>query len=147
MQQRRRDTLDNKLPNRVDKFVGRRLRARRKEQELSQEALADRLGVTFQQLQKYENGTNRISAGRLYELARELGTSISYFYDGAEELNAAYARGVAEDRAEYGRPDDTDAIDLLIEFRSISDPAERKAILATARKQAAASPKKKRRRD
>ncbi len=73
---------ENKQPSIFDKHVGRRLRARRKELGLSQEKLGELLGLTFQQVQKYEKGVNRISAGRLYEVALVLGEDVAYFFAG-----------------------------------------------------------------
>jgi transcriptional regulator with XRE-family HTH domain len=66
----------------VDVHVGRRLRERRVLIGLTQEQLATRLGVTFQQVQKYENGTNRLCASRLYQCACVLGVSILWFFEG-----------------------------------------------------------------
>jgi transcriptional regulator with XRE-family HTH domain len=129
--------VDAKDPTYIDQYVGRRVRLRRGELDLSQEALAEKLGITFQQLQKYENGRNRVSAGRLYELARTLETTIMYFYSGVETLGSAYARGVSEDGAEFKGQADTEAIDLVIAFREIRDASQRKSILATVKKSAA----------
>ena len=69
-------------PNPVDLHVGARIRMRRKLLGVSQERLADQLGLTFQQVQKYERGANRVSASKLYEIARALQTSVAYFFDG-----------------------------------------------------------------
>ena len=65
----------------IDAHVGSRISARRRLLQLSQKEMADRLGITFQQVQKYEKGVNRIGAGRLYSIATILGVSIDYFYD------------------------------------------------------------------
>lgn len=73
-------------PNPIDRHVGLRIRLRRKELGVSQEKLADQIGLTFQQVQKYERGSNRISASRLFELSRILCVPISYFYEGAEAV-------------------------------------------------------------
>lgn len=70
-----------KGPNDIDKHVGQRVKDRRKSLGMTQAALAIVLGVTCQQIQKYENGNNRISAGRLYELAHALEVSVNYFYE------------------------------------------------------------------
>ncbi|MDP3740187.1 MAG: helix-turn-helix transcriptional regulator [Hyphomonadaceae bacterium] len=129
--------MDAKDPTYIDQYVGRRVRLRRGELDLSQEALAEKLGITFQQLQKYENGRNRVSAGRLYELARTLETTIMYFYNGVETLGSAYARGVSEEGAEFKGQADSEAIDLMIAFREIRDASQRKSILATVKKSAA----------
>lgn len=69
-------------PNPTDKYVGSRIRLRRTLLGYSQEKLADALGITFQQVQKYENATNRVGASRLYDIAQVLGVPVSYFYDG-----------------------------------------------------------------
>ena len=66
----------------IDEFVGKRLRARRKFLGLTQEAVANRLGVTFQQIQKYEKGKNRITSSILYELSQVLKVPIDYFFEG-----------------------------------------------------------------
>lgn len=68
----------------IDKHVGRQLRALRMERKLSQEMVGDFLGVTFQQVQKYERGDNRIGAGRLFRLAQLFGVSVKAFYEGLE---------------------------------------------------------------
>lgn len=70
-----------KAPNPIDKHVGSRVRMRRMMLNMSQEKLGDALGLTFQQVQKYEKGVNRIGAGRLYQVAHILGVPVSYFYE------------------------------------------------------------------
>lgn len=69
-------------PNPVDRHVGLRIRLRRKELGISQEKLAESIGLTFQQVQKYERAANRVSASKLWEMARALNTTVGYFYDG-----------------------------------------------------------------
>jgi transcriptional regulator with XRE-family HTH domain len=69
-------------PNPIDLHVGNRIRLRRKVLGVSQESLAADLGLTFQQVQKYERGANRVSASKLYEIARSLQTTITYFFEG-----------------------------------------------------------------
>ena len=73
------------MPAEIDLHLGRRLRRRRRLLGLTQQQLGDRIGIRFQQIQKYECGANRISAARLWELAEALAAPISYFYDGLEE--------------------------------------------------------------
>ena len=75
-------TVTRRSPNRIDVHVGAQLRLRRKARGFSQEALAKSVGLTFQQLQKYERGSNRISASKLYEFARLLECPVAYFFDG-----------------------------------------------------------------
>ncbi|PHY12476.1 transcriptional regulator [Caulobacter sp. B11] len=69
-------------PNPIDLHVGARIRMRRKLLGISQEKLAEGLGLTFQQVQKYERGANRVSASKLYEIARSLQSSVAYFFEG-----------------------------------------------------------------
>ena len=76
-------------PNYVDIYVGARLRMRRKLLDLSQEDLAKSLGITFQQVQKYERGTNRISASKLYAAAQTLRVPVSFFFDGLHDPETA----------------------------------------------------------
>jgi transcriptional regulator with XRE-family HTH domain len=69
------------MPNPIDVHVGARIRLRRTLLGMSQEKLADHIGLTFQQVQKYERGTNRVSSSRLFDLCRVLNVPIAYFYD------------------------------------------------------------------
>jgi len=75
-------------PAEVDLHVGRRIRQRRKAVNVTQEALADALGLTFQQIQKYERGSNRVSASKLYQIASTLGVPINYFFEGLADPSA-----------------------------------------------------------
>jgi transcriptional regulator with XRE-family HTH domain len=75
-----------KAPNPVDKHVGSRVRMRRKMLGVSQEKLGDGLGLTFQQVQKYEKGTNRIGASRLQHISHILQVPVPFFFDGAPHL-------------------------------------------------------------
>jgi len=84
--------LTGSVPNPIDVQVGRRLRAQRVLLGLSQEKLGDAVGLTFQQVQKYERGANRISASRLYELARALNIPVSYFFAELGESNEPFAQ-------------------------------------------------------
>jgi len=80
----------------VDRSVGRRVRMVRVSRGLSQSALASQLGLTFQQLQKYEKGTNRISASRLHDIARILGVEVASFFEDALDPEKLAAIGDAE---------------------------------------------------
>ncbi len=71
----------NKTPDPVDVHVGRRLRLRRTLLGMSQEQLANSVGVTFQQIQKYERGSNRVSASRLYDISKVLGVPVAFFFE------------------------------------------------------------------
>ena len=81
-------------PNPIDMHVGGRIRARRRIIGVSQGVLAESLGLTFQQVQKYERGANRVSASKLYEIARKLQVSIAYFFDGLADPETAAAEGL-----------------------------------------------------
>ena len=80
-------------PHPVDRHVGLHIRMRRKALGISQEKLAEALGLTFQQVQKYERGANRVSASKLWEIARALRTSVGYFYEGLDDDALANAGG------------------------------------------------------
>ncbi len=78
-----------RLAQEVDRLVGQRIRARRLARGITQQGLAKALGISYQQVQKYENGTNRISAGRLFVLARLLGADVAEFFPSKEEATEA----------------------------------------------------------
>jgi len=78
---RRVDNVE-RTPNVVDVHVGTRIRVRRKALGVSQAKLADDLGLTFQQVQKYERGVNRVSSSKLYEIAASLQVPVQYFFEG-----------------------------------------------------------------
>ena len=80
--------MSQKSPNPIDKHVGSRIRMRRMMLKMSQTALGDALGITFQQVQKYEKGTNRISASRLQHISRILQVPVPFFFDGAPHVAA-----------------------------------------------------------
>ena len=123
--------MDKKIPNPIDRHVGSRVRMRRILVGLSQERLGDALGLTFQQVQKYEKGTNRIGASRLQEIARTLGVPVSFFFDGAPQADAA-AGGFAE-TANPGYVADflgtTEGVQLNKAFIRIGDPKVRRRIV------------------
>ena len=78
--------MAKKAPNPTDKHVGSRVRMRRIMLNMSQEKLGDALGLTFQQVQKYEKGTNRIGASRLQQIAQILQVPVSFFFEGAPHI-------------------------------------------------------------
>ncbi len=125
---------ESKHPSDIDRVVGQRVRWRRRELKLTQEKLGDLLDLTFQQVQKYEKGVNRISAGRLFEMASALGVPVSYFYDGAEDHLAHERRGLAEADETVSAPVmNSETLDLMAAFQKIEDPALRKSILLTVK--------------
>ncbi len=88
--------MPKKSPNSTDKHVGSRVRMRRMMLEMSQTELGNDIGLTFQQVQKYEKGTNRIGAGRLHEIARILQVPISFFFEGSPREPGAPAGAHSE---------------------------------------------------
>jgi transcriptional regulator with XRE-family HTH domain len=90
------ELTESRLPNPIDLHVGVRIRLRRRMQGVSQEKLADALGLTFQQVQKYERGANRVSASKLYEIAAALKAPVGYFFEGLADPAGAGAAPSAE---------------------------------------------------
>lgn len=83
--QRQRGRHPDGTPNKIDIFVGNRIKQKRRTLKLSQQQLAEELHISFQQLQKYESGQNRISASRLWDLSQILNEPISYFFEDIDE--------------------------------------------------------------
>ncbi|EJW21011.1 hypothetical protein IMCC14465_08070 [alpha proteobacterium IMCC14465] len=83
--------MASKDPSNIDKHIGYKIKLRRVDAGMSQEALGEKVSLSFQQIQKYEKGANRISASRLFELARILEVEISYFFEGFE-TSSSYMR-------------------------------------------------------
>ena len=125
-------------PNAIDRHVGSRVRLRRQLLNMSQEKLGEELGVTFQQVQKYERGANRIGAGRLWTLARVLDVPVSFFYEGVSEtLNQpGFAEGdqtpIIDDFIQSA-----DGVQLAQAFARIRDSKVRRRILELVRTLAA----------
>ncbi len=95
----------------IDLHLGRRLRRRRRLLGLTQQQLANQVGIRFQQIQKYECGANRISAARLWQLSEALEAPVSYFYDGlAEALERRENAGAAHGGEMYSRKETLDLI-------------------------------------
>ena len=84
----------NAVADSVDAHVGKRVRALRILHGMSQEKLGDALGLTFQQVQKYERGANRIGAGRLFHLSRIFGVSVNHFFKGHAGISKKYHTGL-----------------------------------------------------
>jgi len=132
---------ENKVPSGIDRIVGQRLRWRRRELKLTQEQLGEKLGLTFQQVQKYEKGVNRISAGRLFEMAQVLGITITYFYEGVDDLlEAPNALTVHDGDHPPSLPVlDGEAMELVKAFQQIGDKSLRRSLLETIRAAAASN--------
>ncbi|OJX81400.1 helix-turn-helix transcriptional regulator [Magnetospirillum sp. 64-120] len=126
-------------PNPIDVHVGNRVRLRRTLLGMSQEKLGEALGLTFQQVQKYERGANRVGASRLYDLSRVLDVPVSYFFDDMnDETMAASPRHMV--RATEDPPMSHEAVmtqretlELVRAYTRISDPAVRRQVQELAR--------------
>ncbi|GIL02842.1 MAG: transcriptional regulator [Alphaproteobacteria bacterium] len=93
---------EKKKPNPIDVHVGSRIRLRRTMLGVSQEKLGEHLGITFQQIQKYEKGANRVGASRLQEIARVLNTPVSFFFEDAPGTPVTAGQGFGEgESADY----------------------------------------------
>jgi transcriptional regulator with XRE-family HTH domain len=109
-------------PQDVDRYVGARIRERRILLGLTQQQMAELIGVTYQQAHKYEKGINRVASGRLYRIAQALGAEVSYFYEG---LHAAGGF--------VPSPSQRMLLDLARNFLNIPDPKHREAVAKLAR--------------
>mgnify|MGYP000518504175 CR=1 FL=1 len=115
----------------IDLHVGRRLRRRRRLLGLTQQSLAEQVGIRFQQIQKYECGANRVSAARLFELSEALSVPVQYFYEGLSEKNGLYD----EPNPEILAPDvlsKKETMDLVRAYYSLS-PEPRRHLLDLAK--------------
>ena len=129
------DKMVSKKPNPIDIHVGSRVRLRRTMQGVSQEKLGEALGVTFQQVQKYEKGTNRIGASRMQQIAEVLKVPVSFFFEDAPGT-AARAEGMAEPTATNYVVDflsTPDGIQLNRAFVRITNPAVRRRVIEMVR--------------
>lgn len=126
-------------PNAVDIHVGTRVRQRRTLLGLSQERLAAALDLTFQQVQKYERGANRIGAGRLYQLARALDVPVTYFFEDMDDTQYPASQGVHEEAGQSYQGDPMTQRETLLLVRAyyaIPDPAVRRRMLDLMRSMA-----------
>ena len=127
--------MSTKSPNSIDRHVGSRVRMRRMLIGMSQEKLGQTLGVTFQQVQKYEKGTNRIGASRLQHIASVLGVSVDFLFEGAPRLEGPAgeeAAGFAEaPPSEYVADflSTAEGVQLMKHFVRIANPRVRRRIV------------------
>lgn len=112
----------SRLAMAIDQHVGERIRERRTMLGFTQEQLADALQISYQQIQKYETGANRVSAGRLYQIAKRLDVDVSTFFEGAGRFEPADANG--------SNGSNRTIIDLVRHFQTIEDPAVRQQIVS-----------------
>ncbi len=143
-----RTRMDDEGPHPVDTHVGAKVKSRRLMLGLSQEELAKSIGLTFQQVQKYERGTNRISVSRLTEISRALKVPLDYFLEGCVNIaNASAApkrpamRGVSDTSQALLEPDPMtkrDVLELIRAYEQISTPQLKKQLLEMAKAMAKA---------
>ncbi len=127
-------------PDPIDVYVGSRIRTRRVGLKLSQTKLGEAIGVTFQQIQKYENGTNRIGASNLHKIARSLDVDVSYFYEGLPESEtgtSAHPTPGLSDREppafEHDPMQSREAIELMHNYFRIGDSSVRRRLFQFVR--------------
>lgn len=129
-----------KKPNPIDVHVGGRIRLRRMMSGISQEKLGEQMGLTFQQIQKYEKGANRVGASRLFQLAQVLEVPVSYFFDDLETNNDhASAAGFSESRSQdfvLEFLNSREGLELNRAFVKISSPDVRRRVIELIRSMA-----------
>ncbi len=148
---RRRGRPPAGKPNPVDIHVGQRIRLRRTLLGMSQEKLGEALGLTFQQVQKYERGANRVGSSRLFQLSRVLDVPVSYFFEEMSAETTARAKavntdaGMAEDSGEGYQADPMtkrETLELVRAYYRITDPKLRRRLFDMTKALAAASQSK-----
>ena len=110
----------------VDAHVGKRIRHRRWMVGMTQQQLADKVGIKFQQIQKYETGMNRVSASRLWDIAESLGVTIGFFFEGLDDAREAQNAGKNDIMA------DREALELVRSYYAIPE-AQRRRLFDLAR--------------
>lgn len=121
-----------KKPNPIDIHVGSRLRLRRNMLGISQEKLGEGLGITFQQIQKYEKGTNRVGASRLQAISSILSVPVAFFFEDAPNADGVAPKGLAEDHSGIYVADfmsSTEGLQLNRAFAKIGDPKVRRRLV------------------
>jgi transcriptional regulator with XRE-family HTH domain len=121
--------VPKKQANPIDIQVGNRVRIRRMLIGMSQERLGDLLGLTFQQIQKYEKGVNRIGAGRLFEMARILNVPVDFFYEGVNAHTGQPGTAEGESAPVMEFVSSGEGLQLSLAFMKIKDTKVRKRVL------------------
>lgn len=134
------DPNGDNFPNPVDEHIGKRLRERRMLKGMSQGELAHRLGITFQQIQKYERAANRVAASRLHDIAAILGVAYDWFLEGAPrpeshrmgfgEKKQASLEGMPSSMADTNIMQRRETLELTRAYYSITDVKQRRKLLA-----------------
>lgn len=122
----------------VDSYVGKRLKQRRTMMGLSQEAVAKAVGITFQQVQKYEKGSNAMNASRLFEFSRFMNVPVAYFFDGMEQeiensrsshnVISGFSESAADEFGHESNASDREALEMMKSFNRIKEPVIRKRL-------------------
>lgn len=123
---------NKKQPNPIDAHVGTRIRLRRNMAGMSQEKLGEQLGITFQQIQKYEKGTNRVGASRLQAIASILNVPVAFFFEDAPNEDGTPGNGLSEENGTGFAVEflnTTEGMNLNRSFVKISDPKIRRRVL------------------
>src|SRR5277367_3862502 len=124
-------------PDPIDVHVGSRVRLRRNMLGLSQEKLGEAIGLTFQQVQKYERGANRIGASRLMELSQKLGVPVAFFFDETDPVHAPPVPTGFEETPQEGFDSDPlrrrEAVELIGAYYAIDDTATRRRLFDLAK--------------
>ena len=141
---RGRGRLPSGKPHPVDVHVGARVRQRRTLLGMSQEKLGEAIGLTFQQVQKYERGANRVGSSRLYELSRVLDVPVQYFFDDLEPETVraqVQAGGLSEEESDAAGADPMtkrETLELVRAYYRVTDPKVRKSLFDMAKAAAGA---------
>jgi len=128
--------MAGKKPNPVDAHVGSRVRLRRMLLGMSQERLGESMGLTFQQVQKYEKGVNRIGASRLFQIAKILDVPVQFFFEEAPHFDGSAPTGMAEAESEtfiLEFLNSREGLELNRAFVKIADPKVRKSVVDLVR--------------
>ncbi len=145
LKRRAKRRLPAGVPNPIDIHVGDRLRLRRTLLGLSQEKLGESVGLTFQQIQKYERGANRIAPSRLYQMSLILGVPVAYFFEDVPRALATVEGQVKRGLSDFGKPPPRrdpmarrETLELVRAFYRIPSPTVRKLLLDMVKACAAA---------
>ncbi len=118
----------------IDGYVGKRLKQRRTIMGLSQEAVAKAVGITFQQVQKYEKGSNAMNASRLFEFSRFMNVPVAYFFEDIEQsssphkMSSGFAEAPALEFNNDNMASDRESLEMMKSFKRIKNPVVRKRI-------------------
>ena len=118
----------------IDGYVGKRLKQRRTIMGLSQEAVAKAVGITFQQVQKYEKGSNAMNANRLFEFSRFMNIPVAYFFEGIEQntpvhnMSVGFAEMPALEFDNDNTASDRESLEMMKSFKRIKEPVIRKRL-------------------